>query len=86
MTVRNSFKLGARIARMPWKSLASFEVKRLQVLNEKGEADRKLEPRIPAERLKQFYEWMVLARVFDEKAIALQRQGRIGTYASVRGQ
>ncbi|MBI4043902.1 MAG: pyruvate dehydrogenase (acetyl-transferring) E1 component subunit alpha [Candidatus Diapherotrites archaeon] len=71
---------------MPFKSAASFEVKFLQVLNEKGEVDSKLEPRISGERLKQFYEWMVLARVFDEKAIALQRQGRIGTYASVRGQ
>jgi pyruvate dehydrogenase E1 component alpha subunit len=31
-------------------------------------------------------EWMVLTRVFDEKATSLQRQGRFGTFSSVRGQ
>lgn len=31
-------------------------------------------------------EWMILARVFDEKAKSLQRQGRFGTFSSVRGQ
>lgn len=31
-------------------------------------------------------EWMMLARVFDEKALVLQRQGRLGTFSSVRGQ
>lgn len=30
--------------------------------------------------------YMVLTRIFDEKAIKLQRQGRFGTFASVRGQ
>lgn len=30
--------------------------------------------------------YMVLTRVFDEKAIKLQRQGRFGTFSSVRGQ
>lgn len=29
---------------------------------------------------------MVLTRVFDEKATAMQRQGRFGTFSSVRGQ
>jgi pyruvate dehydrogenase E1 component alpha subunit len=32
------------------------------------------------------FEWMVLARTFDEKATSLQRQGRFGTFSSVRGQ
>ena len=32
------------------------------------------------------YRDMVLARTFDEKAIALQRTGRLGTYASCLGQ
>lgn len=30
--------------------------------------------------------YMVLTRVFDEKATSLQRQGRFGTFSSVRGQ
>lgn len=30
--------------------------------------------------------WMVLTRVFDDKATAMQRQGRFGTFSAVRGQ
>lgn len=36
--------------------------------------------------LKTLYRHMVLTRIFDQKAIALQRTGRLGTYASVLGQ
>lgn len=43
-------------------------------------------PKITAAQVRQMYELMVLARLFDEKAIALQRQGRLGTYAAVQGQ
>ncbi|MBS7531233.1 pyruvate dehydrogenase (acetyl-transferring) E1 component subunit alpha [Hazenella sp. IB182353] len=35
---------------------------------------------------KQFYQWMVYIRSFDRRAILLQRQGRIGTYAPLEGQ
>lgn len=35
---------------------------------------------------KALYRWMVLARTFDERALALQRQGRLGTYAPLLGQ
>nr|WP_255169798.1 pyruvate dehydrogenase (acetyl-transferring) E1 component subunit alpha [Natrononativus amylolyticus] len=34
----------------------------------------------------ELYETQVLARTFDEKAISLHRQGRIGTYAPMQGQ
>ncbi len=36
--------------------------------------------------MRGLYRRMVLARVFDEKAIALQRTGRLGTYASLLGE
>ncbi len=36
--------------------------------------------------LREFYQWMVLTRQFDKKAIALQRTGQMGTYASTLGQ
>jgi 2-oxoisovalerate dehydrogenase E1 component alpha subunit len=39
-----------------------------------------------AETLLVLYRDMVLTRVFDAKAIALQRTGRLGTYASSLGQ
>ena len=32
------------------------------------------------------FEWMLLTRTFDDKATSLQRQGRFGTFSSVRGQ
>lgn len=38
------------------------------------------------EHLLQFYQQMVMTRTFDQKAIALQRTGRLGTYASSLGQ
>ena len=41
--------------------------------------------RDPAE-LTRLYHNMVLTRTFDAKAIALQRTGRLGTYASSLGQ
>jgi pyruvate dehydrogenase E1 component alpha subunit len=38
-----------------------------------------------AAELVSLYRSMVLTRAFDAKAIALQRTGRLGTYASSRG-
>ena len=37
-------------------------------------------------QIKSFYSAMVLTRTFDAKAVALQRTGRLGTYASSLGQ
>lgn len=36
--------------------------------------------------LVELFRWLVLLRVFDERAVALQRQGRIGTYALYWGE
>ncbi|MFH1256229.1 MAG: pyruvate dehydrogenase (acetyl-transferring) E1 component subunit alpha [Candidatus Diapherotrites archaeon] len=71
---------------MPLKKLAVFSIERLGILNEKGECDEKLKPKLSEEKVKEMHRLMVLARAFDEKALSLQRQGRIGTYASVKGQ
>jgi pyruvate dehydrogenase E1 component alpha subunit len=68
------------------KVIEKFEVRYLQVLNENGKVDEKLMPKISSAEIKRIYEGMVLTRVFDEKALKLQRQGRMGTYAPVRGQ
>ena len=68
------------------KVIGKFDVKWLQVLDEKGNVDQKLMPKLNPVLIKQMYEWMVLTRVFDDKALKLQRQGRLGTYAPVRGQ
>lgn len=36
--------------------------------------------------LVELFRWMVLLRTFDERAVALQRQGRLGTYAMYWGE
>ncbi len=39
-----------------------------------------------AETQTQLFRWMVFGRVFDQRMISLQRQGRIGTIGTIRGQ
>lgn len=71
---------------MPKKVIHEFKVEFLQILDEAGIVDRALRPGLDEKEIKGFYESMVLIRTFDEKALNLQREGRLGTYASVQGQ
>ena len=71
---------------MPEKITASYPVKWLQILDERGQCDESLARSLDDRDLVSMYKLMVLSRAFDEKALLLQRQGRIGTYASLRGQ
>jgi len=71
---------------MPEEILASFDVKRLSILNENGEVDNALLPPLSDPEIGHMYEAMVLARTFDERAVALQREGRLGTYPPIMGQ
>jgi len=58
----------------------------MQVLDKDGKADAMLEPKLPKETLDRMYRSMVLARVWDKKCVALQRTGRMFTYAPLEGQ
>lgn len=58
----------------------------LSILTEDGLVDRDLEPDLPEELLLKLYRFMVLGRRFDERMLQLQRQGRIGTFAPIKGQ
>jgi pyruvate dehydrogenase E1 component alpha subunit len=49
-------------------------------------ADEPLPEGLNEKDLIEIYRWMVLLRTFDERAVALQRQGRIGTYALYWGE
>src|SRR5204863_369792 len=71
---------------MPKKTVQSFSVEWLQILDENGNCDEALRPSLSNDEIKKLYEWMLLARIFDEKAFKLQREGRLGTYASILGQ
>lgn len=66
--------------------IAKFEIPYLQVMDENGSVDSKLMPKLDSKHVKWLHEKMVLGRIFDQKALKLQRQGRMGTYAPVYGQ
>lgn len=68
-------------------SVASFEIEFTRFLDPQGEPTQPL-PQFArdAAALIDLYRSMVLARAFDAKAIALQRTGKIGTFASALGQ
>jgi pyruvate dehydrogenase E1 component alpha subunit len=63
-----------------------FQVEYLSILDSEGNLDAALEPDLPEEDLKRLYRAMVLGRRLDERMVRLQRQGRIGTFAPVKGQ
>ncbi len=72
---------------MPRKEIdLPYRVDYLSILDQDGNLDKDLEPDIPDDRLLWMYRTMLLARRFDERMLRLQRQGRIGTFAPVRGQ
>src|SRR5512145_37931 len=72
---------------MPRKLLEPrFSVEYLSILDADGKIDTALEPEIPPDRLKELYRAMLLGRRLDERMVRLQRQGRIGTFAPVKGQ
>ncbi len=71
---------------MPEKIIESFNVKRLDILDEKGNADEALMPSLTDPDIKKLYELLFLSRTFDQQALNLQREGRLGTYASILGQ
>jgi 2-oxoisovalerate dehydrogenase E1 component alpha subunit len=69
------------------KIVARFEIPYFQYLNEAGVVvDTLPEFAKDPKNLIELYRLMVLTRVFDTKAIALQRTGKLGTYPSTRGQ
>ena len=71
---------------MPKKVLKEFKVEYLQILDEEGNCDESLMPKISNEEIKKIYEMLVLIRTFDQKAFNMQRQGRLGTYIQFKGQ
>lgn len=67
--------------------IARFEVRRRDYLAPDGSANRPLPTfATDAKLLVALYRAMVLLRHFDRKAVALQRTGRLGTYAVSLGQ
>ncbi|MEP6484138.1 MAG: pyruvate dehydrogenase (acetyl-transferring) E1 component subunit alpha [Rudaea sp.] len=66
---------------------ATFEIEYLQYMNADGEIVRSDLPEFAKDtkQLVELYKMMSFVRVFDTKSIALQRTGKLGTYASCLG-
>ncbi len=71
---------------MPLETVVRHETQRLEILSPDGSVDSTLDPHIDSKTLLEIYQKMIELRAFDERAIKLQRQGRLGTYPSVLGQ
>ena len=71
---------------MPKMVLKEFKVDYLQILDENGNCDEALMPKLSHDEIKKIYEMLVLVRAFDQKAFNMQRQGRLGTYIQFKGQ
>jgi 2-oxoisovalerate dehydrogenase E1 component alpha subunit len=71
---------------MAMTSVANFQINYTQYLNGAGEASQALPDFANDETLLAMYRAMMLTRIFDRKAISLQRTGKMGTYPSSLGQ
>ena len=57
-----------------------------QLLTPEGKLVAGAEAPFSDQQLLEAFRWMTFSRVLDERAVSLQRQGRIGTYAAAYGQ
>ncbi|EKD71538.1 MAG: hypothetical protein ACD_46C00165G0005, partial [uncultured bacterium] len=69
------------------KIIDRFEVLYYQYLNEASQIADEFPPIAEdSQTLLNLYRLMMLVRIMDTKAIALQRTGKLGTYPSTKGQ
>lgn len=67
--------------------VASFDIHYHQFLDENGKLTQSLPSSVESsETLIKLYQLLVEIRTFDQKAISLQRTGKMGTYAPIHGQ
>jgi pyruvate dehydrogenase E1 component alpha subunit len=71
---------------MPRRKVYEAVTERLEILDTEGGVDGALMPAIDPGRIRDLYRDMVLMRTFDDKALKLQRQGRMGTWPPIKGQ
>ena len=71
---------------MPRETISHFEIERLEILNPQGEVDSELLPPLSERQFLRLYELLQLTRLADERALCLQREGRLGTFPSSLGQ
>ena len=75
------------VTRLSTELLVKEDAGPLQVLKPDGTvASPELMPKISDDQLKELMRKMVYTRIWDQRAISLNRQGRLGFYAPVAGQ
>ena len=72
--------------RMPRTQVYNAVTERLEILDTSGAVDEDLMPDLDSDRIRKIYCDMVQMRAMDEKALKLQRQGRMGTWPPIKGQ
>jgi pyruvate dehydrogenase E1 component alpha subunit len=70
---------------MPRKPIELPKIEWLSILDEEGNVDKALEPKIDNATLKSMFKYMLLARRTDERMLLMQRQGRCGTFPQSSG-
>jgi pyruvate dehydrogenase E1 component alpha subunit len=71
---------------MPRERIYEAVTERLDILDIEGRVDEALLPDLEVEEIVEGYRQMVRMRAFDDKALKLQRQGRMGTWPPIKGQ
>lgn len=74
------------MAQFRLKTTAGFSVQYLQFMDHHGELTQALPDYVDNDMLLKLYRAISLTRLFDTKAINLQRTGQMGTYPSCHGQ
>ena len=67
-------------------AVAKFSIEYTRFLDSEGKPTQNLPPFATQETLLSLYRYMALTRSFDNKAVALQRTGKLNTYPSILGQ
>jgi len=62
------------------------EIRKHSVLNPDGTLVKGAKPKMGDQLLLEMLRWMLMSRVYDERAIALQRQGKYGVFSPALGQ
>jgi len=71
---------------MPRTQVYNAVTERLEILDHAGVVDEDLMPELAPGVIREIYRDMVRMRAMDDKALKLQRQGRMGTWPPIKGQ
>ena len=64
-----------------------FHIDYMQIIDDEGVVvNEDLLPKLTQDEIRTMYWNMVCARALDRKMINMQKQGRLGTFASIEGQ